>query len=135
MNNYLIPALAAGALIFLLAANSPHEANTEHLQSVARTYAHERNTVTAMGEWRRFEFINTYLDPIVVVENADKYTLTGIRNVDETGFESRIFNCASPDDVRILKDVIYSVIEKEGLPVSEEFNAAIKQQFTWGECE
>ena len=82
----------------------------------------EQNTVTASQEWTRIDFIETYADPIVIIDSLGDYVV-GVRNVDEYGFEVKLNPCGLID----FADVSYSVHERV---VAEEFN-----RFYWGECD
>jgi hypothetical protein len=84
-------------------------------------WSSEQNTVTAYQEWTRIDFIETYADPIVIIDSLGDYVV-GVRNIDEYGFEIKLNPCGLID----FADVSYSVHERTN---DSEFN-----KFAWGEC-
>ncbi|MDD5463454.1 MAG: hypothetical protein PHG00_17885 [Methylococcales bacterium] len=111
---------------------------TSSLETVAESYAQELGDVLAQDHWGRVEFSTIYTDPVVVVEgltaNADNLYVVGIRNVDEMGFEIRFKTCDNSNGISVQEKVNYSVIEKSKLPLTEDANAKVRQQFSWGQC-
>jgi hypothetical protein len=119
-------------------AYADKNAATSSLQTVAESYAQEFGDVLAQDYWTRIEFSTTYIDPVVVVEGltitADNPYVVGIRNVDEMGFEIRLKSCENSNGIPVQEKVNYGVIEKSELPLTEDANAKVRQQFSWGEC-
>lgn len=131
-------ALALGLLSTSYLAHAEENAVTSHLQKVAKSYAQEIGAVYAEEHWTRIEFDTTYTDPVVVVEgsiaNSGNAYRVGIRNVDAMGFEVSLKNCSNSTGIPIQENVNYAVIEKSQLPLTEEADTKVRQQFSWGEC-
>jgi len=131
-------ALALSLLSTPYLAQAEENAVTSNLQAVAQSYAQEIGDARAEERWTRIEFGTTYSDPVVVVEgtiaNADNAYMVGIRNVDAMGFEVSLKNCSNSTGIPVQENVNYAVIEKSQLPLTEDANAEVRQQFSWGEC-
>ena len=131
-------ALALGLTGKPYLAQAEPNAVTSNLQALAVSYAQESNGVLAQDQWTRIEFSGTYIDPVVVVEgssaNENNAYIVGIRNVDSLGFEISLKNCNNSAGNPLQEDVSYAVIERSQLPATEDGNANIRQQFSWGEC-
>ena len=119
-------------------AHAETNAVTSYLQAVAKSNAQELGSAVADKHWTRVEFSTTYIDPVVVFEglaaNANNVYVVGIRNVDALGFEISLKNCNNSTATSVQENVNYSVIEKSRLPSTEDTNAKVRQQFSWGEC-
>ncbi|MDD5323185.1 MAG: hypothetical protein PHD43_21750, partial [Methylococcales bacterium] len=50
------------------------------------------------------------------------------------GFEVSLKNCSNSTGIPVQENVNYAVIEKSQLPLTEDANAEVRQQFSWGEC-
>ena len=131
-------ALSFGLICNPYLAHAENALVTSKLQTVAESYAQELGDMPATGQWIRIEFRNTYIDPVVVVEepiaNGDNSYVVGIRNVDAMGFEVSLKTCNNSTDIPVQENVSYAVIEKSQLPLTEGANAEVRQQFSWGEC-
>ena len=134
----LYTALTLGLISTPYLAHAEENAVTSNLQAVAESYAQEIGDARAEERWTRIEFGTTYIDPVVVVEgsiaNADNTYVVGIRNVDAMGFEVSLKNCSNSTGIPVQENVNYAVIEKSLLPLTEEANTEVRQQFSWGEC-
>ncbi|CAA9891718.1 hypothetical protein METHB2_490024 [Candidatus Methylobacter favarea] len=134
----LFTVLTLGLMSKPYLAHADKNSVTSSLQTVAKSYAQELGDVLAQDHWTRIEFSTIYIDPVVVVEgltaNADNPYVVGIRNVDEMGFEIRFKSCANSNGIPVQEKVNYSVIEKSKLPLTEDANAKVRQQFSWGQC-
>jgi hypothetical protein len=130
--------LALGLITNPYLAQAENNAVTPNLQALAESYAQEIGDVRAEDHWTRIEFSSTYSDPVVVVEGSlasgDNAYMVGIRNVDAMGFEVSLKNCSNSTDIPVQENVNFVVIEKSQLPSTEDANAEIRQQFSWGEC-
>jgi hypothetical protein len=119
-------------------AHAEENAVTSNLQAIAKSYAQESGDVYAKERWTRIEFDTTYIDPVVVVEgsiaDSDQPYMVGIRNVDAMGFEVSLKNCSHSTGNPVQENVNYAVLEKSQLPLTEELNSKVRQQFSWGEC-
>jgi hypothetical protein len=134
----LSTALALGLISTAYLAHAEENTVTSNLQAVAESYAQELGDARAEEHWTRIEFGTTYSDPIVVVEESNAYSdspyVVGIRNVDAMGFEVSLKNCSISTGIPVQETVNYAVIEKSQLPLPEEANTKVRQQFSWGEC-
>ena len=135
----LFSALVLGLISKPYFAHAEENAVTSNLQAVAELYTEEIYEVLAEDHWTRIEFSTLYIDPIVVVEgsstNVNNTYVVGIRNVDEMGFEISLKNCNNSTDIPVQENISYAIIEKSQLPLTEDSNADVRQQFSWGECE
>jgi hypothetical protein len=134
----LSTAFALGLISTPYLVHAEENAVTSNLLAVAQSYAQEIGDVRAEERWTRIEFSTTYNDPVVVVEgaiaNSDNSYMVGIRNVDAMGFEVSLKNCSNSTGIPVQENVNYAVIEKSQLPLTEDANAEVRQQFSWGEC-
>ena len=134
----LFTALVLGLISKPYFAHAEENAVTSNLQAVAELYAEEIDEVLAEDHWTRIEFSTLYIDPVVVVEgsitNVNNTYVVGIRNVDEMGFEISLKNCNNSTDIPVQEYISYAIIEKTQLPSTEDSNAEVRQQFSWGEC-
>jgi hypothetical protein len=130
--------LALGLISNPYLAHAQENAVTSNLQALAASYAQGSGDVRAENHWTRIEFSTTYIDPVVVVEesvtNGNNTYMVGIRNVDAMGFEISLENCNNSTDTPSQDNISYVVIEKSQLPSTEDPNAEVRQQFSWGEC-
>lgn len=105
-----------------------------NLQNLSLKYAQEGTVVNADQKWQRIDFARSYVDPVVVItEPADKPFITGIRNVDETGFEIKLKSCDAGNKA-LYEGVAYEVMDKERLPIPAAENELVKQRFSFGGC-
>jgi hypothetical protein len=134
----LYTALAVGLISTPYLAHAEENAVTSNLQAIAKSHAQEIGDVYAKEQWTRIEFDTTYIDPVVVVEgsiaNSDQPYMVGIRNVDAMGFEVSLKNCSHSTGNPVQENVNYAVLEKSQLPLTDEVNSKVRQQFSWGEC-
>ncbi|MDD5322270.1 MAG: hypothetical protein PHD43_16990, partial [Methylococcales bacterium] len=131
-------ALALGLLCAPYFAQAEENAVNSNLLVLVESYAQEIGDARAEERWTRIEFGTTYIDPVVVVEgsiaNAESIYVLGIRNIDAMGFEVSLKNCITATGIPVQETVNYAVIEKSQLPLTEDANTEVRQQFSWGEC-
>ncbi len=141
MTGFKLPALFKVLALSLI--SSPYFAHANalnsNLQAMASSYAQEVGTVTTQDNWNRIEFGATYIDPVVVIEdsvaNTNNTYVIGIRNVDAMGFEINLKDCnSSSTNTSVQENVNFSVIDRSQLPPTEDPDAQVTQQFSWGEC-